>query len=116
MPEPHVHAELIKAWADGALIEQKSKYDNSWKLTIDLLCSDGNMKFRLCSDGNMKFRILPACDYALAKIAELASDDMVELYLYWLDGGELEFSQSNGEYHIFTKDEACISPFDIFIM
>ena len=74
MPEPHVHAELIKAWADGALIEQKSKYDNSWKLTIDLLCSDGNMKFR----------ILPACDYALAKIAELASDDMVELYLYWL--------------------------------
>lgn len=27
---PHKHAELIKAWADGAEIEVRSKYGNGW--------------------------------------------------------------------------------------
>lgn len=29
---PHVHAELIKAWADGAEIEYQSHQDNMWYL------------------------------------------------------------------------------------
>lgn len=28
--KPHKHAELIKAWADGAEIEIYSSYDNEW--------------------------------------------------------------------------------------
>ena len=30
--KPHKHAELIKAWADGAEIEFKSKVDDEWKV------------------------------------------------------------------------------------
>ena len=30
--KPHKHAELIKAWADGAEIEWKSKVTNEWRL------------------------------------------------------------------------------------
>ena len=28
--KPHKHAELIKAWADGATIQRKSKVDGNW--------------------------------------------------------------------------------------
>ena len=28
--KPHKHAELIKAWADGATIQMKSKVDGGW--------------------------------------------------------------------------------------
>ena len=31
MNKPHKHAELIKAWADGAEIEYKSHVDGSWR-------------------------------------------------------------------------------------
>ena len=30
--KPHKHAELIKAWADGAEIEYKSKFLGTWHL------------------------------------------------------------------------------------
>ena len=30
MPTPHKHAELIKAWADGAEIESKLPYEDTW--------------------------------------------------------------------------------------
>ena len=32
MNKPHKHAELIKAWADGAEIEYKSKFLGTWHL------------------------------------------------------------------------------------
>lgn len=31
---PHKHAKLIKAWADGAIIESKSKADGNWYVPI----------------------------------------------------------------------------------
>lgn len=31
-PVPHVHAEIIKAWADGHVIEFRDDEWNSWKL------------------------------------------------------------------------------------
>jgi len=31
-PVPHKHAELIKAWADGAKIERKCVYTDQWEL------------------------------------------------------------------------------------
>ena len=30
MPTPHKHAELIKAWADGAIIQVKSNSKEKW--------------------------------------------------------------------------------------
>jgi hypothetical protein len=32
---PHVHAELIKAWADGAEIEYKNNWSGTWDLTLN---------------------------------------------------------------------------------
>lgn len=32
MPTPHVHAELIKAWADGAEIEHQNPGEGTWHL------------------------------------------------------------------------------------
>lgn len=42
MKQPHKHAELIKAWADGAEIEYWGVYDNRW---FDATCPDWNPDF-----------------------------------------------------------------------
>ena len=46
MKTPHKHAELIKAWADGAEIEYWGVYDNRW---FDATCPDWNpdVKYRV---------------------------------------------------------------------
>ena len=48
MKQPHKHAELIKAWADGAEIEYWDVYDNRW---FDATCPAWNLNF--------KYRIKP---------------------------------------------------------
>ena len=35
--KPHVHAELIKAWADGAEVEIFSFANNNWNLSVNPL-------------------------------------------------------------------------------
>jgi len=97
MPEPHVHAELIKAWADGAVIQ---RYAYSHKEWIIKNSQDWNDK--------AKFRIDPTCDYAIAKIAELGGDHMVDPYMYWLYGGELETKAVNDTW----KDADFCNEFD----
>ena len=90
MPEPHVHAELIKSWADGAVIQAK------------VIISDGFEDVHYPSWlSEVKYIVNPRCDYAKAKIAEFGGDDKVELYLYWLDGGELEFRHEHND--VFSK-------------
>ena len=46
MKQPHKHAALIKAWADGAEIEYWGVYDNRW---FDATCPDWNpdVKYRI---------------------------------------------------------------------
>lgn len=46
MKQPHKHAALIKAWADGAEIEYWGVYDNRW---FDATCPDWNpdVKYRV---------------------------------------------------------------------
>lgn len=34
--KPHVHAELIKAWADGAIIERYNPYKQCWYVCYPL--------------------------------------------------------------------------------
>jgi len=79
-PKPHVHAELIKAWADGALIKYYSDFTK---------CYSPTHANNPCWSEYTNYCIDPHCNYAKAKIAELGGNDMVELYLYWLDGGEI---------------------------
>ena len=46
--KPHKHAEIIKAWADGAEIQMKSKIDGRW-----WDCNDPEW------DGDYEYRIKP---------------------------------------------------------
>ena len=77
-PKLHVHAELIKAWADDYKCIEID-YGSGWysRYSPDF------------DDVGIKFRIKPNSNYAKTKIAELGGDDMVELYLYWVEGGEI---------------------------
>ncbi|CAN8140431.1 hypothetical protein THIOSC13_1910005 [uncultured Thiomicrorhabdus sp.] len=65
IPKNHVHAELIKAWVDGAVIDVKSSGTN-W---VSLNYNDPQWY----AGKNMNN---PYCDYSKAKIAELGGDDM----------------------------------------
>ena len=83
MPEPHVHAELMIAKANKAVIQGQNYNSDKWLIESTPKWFEDRI-----------YRIDPTCDYAKAKIAELGGDYVVELYLYWLDGGELEFFDS----------------------
>ena len=104
MPEPHVHAELIKAWADGAVIGVENSKDNWTRLTFN----DPSWYV------GKKYRVDPTCDYALAKIAWLGGDDMVELYLYWLDGGRVELQNSLDNWVPIASSDSYEDPFNYF--
>lgn len=41
--KPHVHAEVIKAWAEGHTIEYWSDFSGKWAVTIDPRWSSGTM-------------------------------------------------------------------------
>ena len=50
--KPHRHAELIKAWADGAEIEARTVYNHvgysdQWTPTFDPVWSNTNFEFRI---------------------------------------------------------------------
>lgn len=45
--KPHKHAELIKAWADGAEIEGFSELDQKWKLFIGAPDWHDERKYRI---------------------------------------------------------------------
>lgn len=81
IPTPHVHAEAIKAWADGATLMYKNLSDESY-------IAIGNPTFY----AHASYIVNPTCSYALAKIAELSGDNITNLYTYWLDGGEINCS------------------------
>jgi len=98
MPEPHVHAELMMAKAEGAVIE--------YEIGGVYVLANNPMWYE-----DATYRIDPTCDYAKAKIAELGGDDMVELYIYWLDGGEV-CSISNGAKVTLGSDSD--NPFSLF--
>lgn len=44
--KPHVHAEVIKAWADGAEIEIFDKYLNKWR-DVKFPCVCGEYTYRI---------------------------------------------------------------------
>ena len=86
----HKHADLIKAWADGAVIERLA----SWTVINDETCLvSGREGWRECAPRwgfNEKYRIKPDCEYALEYIKREFSATSLEVYKHWLAGGELE--------------------------
>lgn len=88
MPKPHVYHDLMVAKADGAVILYLNP--NNRLMTNP----PQQTKFKIDNfpqwHPSFLYIIDPKCDYALTKIAELGGDDMVELYLCWLDGGATE--------------------------
>ena len=77
--KPHKHAALIKQWADGAEIQVFSTPDG-W------IPKREYVMFNV----EHKYRVKPDCEYAFNKIREIGGKEAVELYKYWLDGGEVE--------------------------
>lgn len=45
MNKPHKHAEVIKAWADGAVIQYK--YNNQWITPSSFISWDENIEYRV---------------------------------------------------------------------
>jgi hypothetical protein len=82
----HKHAELIKAWADGAIIQNQSELYG----VITLKSPAWNHSY--------KYRIKPDCEYAIEKIRELGGDEAVSLYKYLLNGGKIECKAQNGAW------------------
>ena len=61
MNKPHKHAELIKAWADGAQIECHYKSLNKWYVVNDPAWS-GDFEFRVKPKWTPKYRLITACE------------------------------------------------------
>lgn len=47
---PHKHAEIIKAWADGAIIERFSKMQDAWVCATSSPAFQLNTEYRLAAD------------------------------------------------------------------
>lgn len=93
----HKHAELIKAYADGAEIEVKS-YGGVF-VPVKNGCSMTNFKMPVFTESN-EYRIKPDCEYAIEEIRKLGGDKAVKLYTYWLKGGELEIIPDDHSVYI----------------
>lgn len=47
MGQPHKHADIIKAWADGRQVQCKSQSDTAWKDVGDMPCWFTNLHYRI---------------------------------------------------------------------
>lgn len=93
------HANLIKAWADGA--------------EIQLIVSGEFVDYdRPSFDKHCQYRIKPDCQYAIEKVHQLGGDESVSLYVFWLNGGML-LDQCTG--HKFVLAEVTYDPFASFM-
>lgn len=91
----HKYADLIHAWADGAIIEFFAEGD--WKQF-----SENRADFNSAWE---KLRVKPTCEYAFSKIRELAGEKAVEFYTYFLRGFSLELFEE-GEWHTTNLEES----------
>jgi len=74
--KPHKHAEVIKAWADGAQIQQRYPDEDSWR---DCNTSEElTPHFGIC---NLEFRIKPkVIRYRLALMTEIGGEYWISIY------------------------------------
>ena len=105
MSNPHKNAGLIKAWADGTIIEQYSGRHQGTKWH-----SVTNPDF-----SSVGIRIKPDCEYAIEKIRELGGDQKAELYQYWLDGGEIKWYVGGGVLETTPPSSKMSDPFQTMV-
>ena len=79
MNKPHKHAELIKAWADGAEIEYLPSESTRWRMVVTP-----------CWDGNGDYRIKPKPDVVLYGYA--CTKGVCRVSLYRGDGDNLKLT------------------------
>jgi len=85
MGQKHKHAELIKAWADGAEIEWRSHHDDAWHQVEDIMniVRFDSIEYRikpeqkpdvetmLCKKGHSWYELYPTGGFELMKGCEL---------------------------------------------
>ena len=91
-PTPRIHAEVIKAWADGAEIEYKE--DGHWFL-IDKPTWQGATEYRV--------RITPAPKREPLTVRVFACDGEVSLYTE--SGTPLSYENYIGEFVLTPKEQ-----------
>lgn len=103
-PYPHVHAEVIKAWADGSEIQFKSPV-NGW------LCID----YPAWSH-NTPYRVTPCCSYAIDKIFEQSEkNEVVNIYKNWLAGQTTTATTPGRSFKVeLSEAEHSDDPFGLF--
>ncbi len=74
---PHVHAELIKAWADGATIQWYNNITGEWET---------NKHHAPCWDATTKYRVKPEPKPDRIETRKLAYDPVNGTI--WLNGGD----------------------------
>jgi hypothetical protein len=77
----HKHSELIKAWADGAIIQ--FKFGDTYR-------SFKQNKVDWASCSNDTLRIKPDCQYAIDRIESIESGANFGTYVFWISGGDIE--------------------------
>lgn len=94
MKQPHKHAELIKAWADGAEIEVWMEYDKVWQTVCDPLWAEHRSyrikpqpvivkKYTYCD--RIERTLAEKCnlDYMQSQMWYNNSEEMMGKYLEW---------------------------------
>jgi hypothetical protein len=99
-----VESYLIHAIADGAKVECRNKNRNTQ--TGDRWTEVTNFEV-VFTRKDLQFRVKPLCDYVAYRIEAVESWEAVELYKYWIEGGEL---LDDGKVFRLTD-----TPFETFI-
>ncbi len=61
MNKPHEHAEVIKAWADGAVIEGRKCGSNTWIVFDETPTWLSNWEYRVKSEPKLAGEVLATC-------------------------------------------------------
>lgn len=94
---PHVHAELIKAWADGAEIEFLAA-DNNWYSTVPSAW-DSNKQYRIAPTKKPDVTFGFTKEYLDTFFVFCMRDGTVETRPYWKgDALKLTFDGETGEF------------------
>jgi hypothetical protein len=97
--KPHKHAELIKAWADGAEIEFRG-VDNKWR-PIEARDWDSNFRFRIKPERkpdvlkNFMFVEKMGCAHTFIDVTGLPRNEGEQWIRVYMDGetGELKSAE-----------------------
>ena len=103
MNKPHKHAELIKAWADGAQIECHYKSLNKWYVVNDPAWS-GDFEFRVKPKWTPKYRLITACEDGIC--TDIAVPKAVcNYYIIQQFVEEFESDWDNQRYEVLIRDK-----------